>query len=94
MTDGFQESRGFHTIDGRFANDAQIVLFFGGLAAFAFAFKADKCAIGVVSKAIREEQVETGYHAATAHERSNILDLGDTILLLWNQIKSVHFVEH
>lgn len=93
MSDGFKESRGFHTIACRFTDNAQIVLFFGGLAAFAFAFKADKCALCVASKAVRKKEIETGYHATTAHEWSDILDLSNTILLLRSRRKSEQIVE-
>lgn len=93
MSDGFQESRGFHTVARRFTDNAQILFFFGGLAAFAFAFKADKCAICVASKAVREKKIETGYHATAAHEWSDILDLSNTILLLRSQRKSEQIVE-
>lgn len=88
MTDVFQESRGFHKIASVFADDAEILFFFGGFAALALALEADKCAIVVVSKAVWEEKIETGYHAATAHEWPNVLDLGDAILFLWSWRKS------
>ena len=94
LSDGFQESRGFHTIASRFANNAQILFFIGGLASFAFAFETDKGAVYVASKQVRAEEIETGYHAATAHEGTDILDLSNAILLLLFQRKSVQFVEY